>query len=159
MRKTLEERFLSKVYVDPETGCWIWTGSRYKGGYGQIGARSIRKSNFAASQVAWMLYRGPIPKGMGVLHKCDNPSCANVDHLFLGDQKANVQDMISKNRNGICYPGERNPQAKLSREQVLEIRRIAANDEKISHTKIAKQFGVSRRTIGFIISRQRWAHI
>ncbi len=77
-----------------------------------------------AHRVSWILTHGPIDHGMGCLHKCDNPPCVNPSHLFIGTQKDNVRDAISKNRPVISYGGERNPQAKLTEQQVLEIKKL-----------------------------------
>jgi hypothetical protein len=161
----LDARFWKKVNKDgpipshcPELGpCWIWTASLDKSGYGQIGTWTIRKSPMRAHRVAWFLTHGYFPKE-GVLHKCDNPPCVNPTHLFAGDQKANVRDAIAKGRDIICYGGERNPQSKLLENQVIEILRIGRENNQ-TQTAIAKQFGVSRRTVGFILSGERWPHV
>lgn len=79
-----------------KTKCWEWTGAEFKGaGYGQIQVEGTPKRTH---RVAWALSNGPIPKGLLVLHKCDNRRCIRPDHLFLGTQKDNVDDMVSKGR-------------------------------------------------------------
>jgi len=70
-------------------------------------------------RVSWELHYGPIPKGMSVLHKCDNPPCVRPDHLFLGTQQDNLQDMRNKGRHRWGL-GERHAHAKLTTEIVLE---------------------------------------
>jgi hypothetical protein len=80
------------LVLDPDTGCHVWTGKgRNNGGrYGHIG--------FMAHRVAWDLANGPIPEGMNVLHKCDNPAWCNPDHLFLGTAQENIADKVRKGR-------------------------------------------------------------
>lgn len=95
------ERFESKF--DKGDGCWVWKAHKNKNGYGQFGVmlegRNGYMVNRYAHRVSWMLYRGEIPEGLCVCHSCDNPSCVNPDHLFLGTRKDNTQDMINKGRH------------------------------------------------------------
>ena len=91
--KPLETRFWSKVHKTE--GCWLWTASRRRDGYGYI---SVYGMMSAAHRVAWRLSYGDIPPGLFVLHHCDNKVCVRPDHLFLGTQKDNVHDAISKGR-------------------------------------------------------------
>jgi len=89
-RIPLVDRFWSKV--KPQKGCWLWLGKKNALGYG------ILDPNIRAHRIAWELMRGPIPNGLCVLHCCDNPGCMNPDHLFLGSQLDNIDDMVSKGR-------------------------------------------------------------
>lgn len=75
--------------------CDVWTGALASDGYGvvKVGGRSRR-----LTRVVWELHHGPIPAGLSVLHSCDNPPCARIDHLMLGTQRANIQDMLRKGR-------------------------------------------------------------
>lgn len=93
-----------------ESGCWLWTASTTRDGYGKIG--HIGKT-IAAHRAAWMLYKGKIPKGKCVLHRCDVRLCVNPEHLFLGTKKANTRDMLFKGRHG---------RKKLTKEMIAEIR-------------------------------------
>ena len=78
--------------------CWNWTGTRDAKGYGQARLGPVRTT---AHRLMWMLTQGPIPHPrLWVLHKCDNPSCINPNHLFLGTGKDNVDDMVAKGRAG-----------------------------------------------------------
>lgn len=99
LQKKLEDRF-SPI---PETGCWEWYGALNNYGYGSIRVNKIR---VGAHRASYEVFVGPIPKGLQVLHKCDNPSCVNPSHLFLGTQADNVYDMVSKGRN---IQGETHP--------------------------------------------------
>lgn len=88
------------VNVQPiEIGCWMWTGGIVHGyGCWEVDGRRER-----AHRWAWELFVGPIPEGMHVLHRCDNPPCVNPNHLFLGTQTDNVQDMDAKGRRRNQY--------------------------------------------------------
>ena len=90
------KRFWDKV--NKTDGCWLWTGSRDRKGYGRI---SIDRSPALVHRVAWTLEHGAIPPGMCVLHKCDTPGCVRHDHLFLGTIADNNRDMFAKGR---AYP-------------------------------------------------------
>lgn len=89
MRARLEERCMA----EPMSGCWLWTAGRNSTGYGIIA------HNVVTHRASWMVFRGPIPNGLRVLHRCDNRSCINPDHLFLGTQRDNVHDMMRKQRH------------------------------------------------------------
>ena len=96
-RKPIEDRFWEKV--SKEDGCWNWVGSTQGFGYGYLhtGDKTNRKP-VSAHRYSWALHNGPIPDGLWVLHKCDNPSCVNPDHLFLGDRTDNMRDCAAKGR-------------------------------------------------------------
>ena len=87
-------RFWSKAN---DTGyCWEWQGSKNNDGYGHF---KIHGGHITASRIAYQLINGDIPDGLQVLHKCDNPSCVNPSHLFVGTVQDNMNDMIMKGRN------------------------------------------------------------
>lgn len=94
---TIEDRFWSKVRKDD--GCWEWTASVNRRGYGWLhfGGKVERKA-LKAHRVSWEIHNGPIPDGLWVLHKCDNPRCVRPDHLFLGDRTDNMRDCAAKGR-------------------------------------------------------------
>ena len=92
----LEERFWARVGEPDSNGCWPWLGTKRHTGYGKI--RNHYKHE-GTHRVSYTLNVGPIPQGLHVLHKCDNPTCVNPDHLFLGTQADNMKDMFKKGRN------------------------------------------------------------
>lgn len=95
-RRPLADRFWEKVHKTES--CWLWTASVKDGfPYGQIGHPGTRTPR-RAHRVSWELHNGPIPAGLFVLHKCDNPRCVRPDHLFLGTQSDNLKDAYSKGR-------------------------------------------------------------
>ena len=158
--KTIDQKFFP--YVQKTEECWIWSGSRFESGYGRlfVGGKSVR-----AHRVSWVLNRGPIPKGILVLHKCDNRPCVNPDHLFLGTPQDNMDDMMAKGR-GISgmkiHPeracrGEMAHRAKLTASKVVEIR--ALREQGVIYEKIAKKYGVTKRAIICVVKRLSWKHI
>jgi HNH endonuclease len=88
----LAVRFTNRYRVT-SSGCWEWTGTRKTSGYGIAFAGAPERR---AHRLSWLLAHGPIPQGMSVLHKCDNPPCVNPEHLFLGDHAVNAQDYVDK---------------------------------------------------------------
>ena len=96
------DRFLDRVQKQ-ESGCWVWTGANNGLGYGvmRLGLKQVYAHRFSYEQ-----FVSPIPDGLCICHKCDNPRCVNPDHLFLGTQKDNMQDC---SRKGRCGP-QRHPQ-------------------------------------------------
>jgi len=95
MQKDIQDRLLLNI-TENEQACWIWNNSKDKNGYGYI--KYQYKTN-KAHRVSYILFKGDIPKGMFVCHTCDNPSCINPDHLFIGSAKDNLMDMVKKGRS------------------------------------------------------------
>ncbi|MCK4306058.1 MAG: HNH endonuclease [Candidatus Eisenbacteria sp.] len=97
MGVALAARFWEKVEKSP--GCWMWTGNKVSDkpnrGYERIWADGKMK---LAHRVSWEMVSGPIPEGMQILHRCDNPSCVRPDHLFMGTRSDNMRDAIAKRR-------------------------------------------------------------
>lgn len=139
---------LARNSVDGPGDCRLWIGALNNNGYGQIG--NDRKV-VLAHRLAYELKTGPIPDGMQVLHKCDTPSCINPEHHFLGDVKANMEDMRAKGR---AARGERVAGSKLKSGDIMEI-----NSSKLKHHELAAMYGVSRSAITMIRQGKRWSHI
>jgi HNH endonuclease len=127
-------------------------GAKKTDGYGKL---KWRGRVILAHRATWEVERGPIPEGLDVLHRCDNPPCRNIEHLFLGTSADNVADMDAKGRRR-CLAGETNPFAKLTDATVREIRAIPF---EVPQHVVAAMYGIHQRTVGRIRSRQRWAHL
>ncbi len=145
------ERFTAKITRGNPDECWNWTASGLITGYGRV---RINDRAFLAHRVAWSLAHGD-PGESCVLHRCDNPKCCNVAHLFLGSHQDNMTDKAAKGRVK-PVDGERNPRAILSALQVEEIRAIYI-PRKTPLNALALKYGVSHSAIHSIIKRKTWA--
>ena len=157
-RASFSERFEDYISPEPNSGCWLWDGGNVKTqkGYYPIGVNGKTKQ---VHRFAYERYRGPVPPGLLVCHTCDVRCCVNPDHLFLGTQKENMIDAMSKGRcRGMFLSGESNRQSKLTKNQVIEIRSNYV-PYKNSARKLAERFGVARETVQDIISGRKWASI
>jgi hypothetical protein len=144
------ENFISMICFGASE-CWYWRGAQDHSGYGYVAAKENR-----AHRLSWVLFKGEIPEGMKVLHKCDNPFCVNSDHLFLGTQKENVHDMIQKGRHRMRGPkGELNGASKMTAESVEKMRRLR-QETSASFRSLASEFGVSTMTACRICNNQLW---
>ena len=146
--------------------CWLWTGGAFPSGYGFV---SIFHRSVRAHRAAWVLFRGAIPNGLLVLHRCDVRLCCNPGHLFLGTAADNMADRDTKgrqakgDRNGTrTHPervtrGERHPAARLTVEKVREIREALSRGER--KARIARRFGVCWSAVHAIAIGQTWSHV
>lgn len=157
MRRSLGERFWTKVDKRGPDECWLWTASRVKQGYGTINEGGWHGKILRAHRVAWMLAHGVIPDDLDILHHCDNPPCVNERHLFLGDDSINNADMWNKGRANNLR-GENHPASKLTLEQVNLI--LALDRCKVfSRRTIGATFGVSHWAVRDIILGKSWANV
>ncbi len=141
------KRFWSKVDVCEVGECWEWLASKREG-YGRfwIPAGPNRPGRlWEAHSVAWILTYGPIPKGLLCCHHCDNPSCCNPYHLFLGTNRDNHIDAAKKGRRAKA----------LTEDEVLEIRRLYKAGEK-TQQDLADEFGVDQSAVSDIVRRETW---
>lgn len=134
----------------------MWTGSKISAGYGRFGSYENSKKIIRSHRFAYELMRGPIPSGLFLCHKCDVRACVNPDHLFLGDQQANMDDMVRKGREA---RGERVGCSVLREHQVREIKHLLKTPDRPGLRTIAAQYGVNRAAIKFIASGRTWRHV
>jgi len=144
------EHFLSFINEEID-GCWIFLGPWDGAGYGLFSYKGFRDR---AHRISWILHKGDIQDGKSVLHTCDNRPCCNPDHLWLGSQQDNIDDMIAKGRAAI---GEANGQAKLNDAAVTNIKKLL--DNNLHHYRIAEMYNVDERTIRFIRDGITWRHV
>ncbi len=133
--------------------CELWAGPIRRDGYGQLRHRG---KVVKAHRVAYEKAYGPIPAGMCVCHKCDNPACVRVSHLFLGTHADNVADKVGKGRQ-YCPTGELHGRAKLTEAAVLAMRAKALSGS--SRTELSREYGVTEQHVGYVLSRKSWKHI
>lgn len=131
--------------------CWLWVGYLRDNGYGVIG---INYNEYKVHRVSYFLEHGRIDSDRLVLHRCDVRACVNPAHLFLGTPKDNSQDAVRKGRNAKVY-GEQNGKSKLTRADVLAIRRMCKKGGVYQKT-FARQFGVSEATVSYVVNGGRW---
>lgn len=142
-------------HSESEGACRVYTrGNPSRSGHRLI---SINGRDIGVHRAAWEAANGPIPAGLCVCHKCDNPSCINVQHLFLGTVADNNADRDRKGRQ-VAPVGSKHPRAKVAEWQVLEIRKLYAAGG-MSQRSLAAQYGVSQRAIWNILSGNGWKHV
>jgi len=145
------EQFWSQVLQSDMDSCWIWLGRSGHHGYGQFTYKGWR---IYAHRAAFMLSNDADISEMCVCHHCDNPSCVNPAHLFLGTTAENLRDMTSKGRR---VHGERHGQSRLTTGQVHRI--FDLRESGMSHGKIAEEIGICRQHVTDILAGKRWNHI
>jgi hypothetical protein len=158
--KSPSERFRSKVDEISSasfwggTRCHEWCGAllgptkRSSGGYGYF--RLDGKAAYA-HRTAWEFAKGPIEKGLMVLHRCNNRKCVNVEHLYLGTHDDNMADMTNAGRQS---RGTHRPNAKLTEDEILEIR---ASNEK--QQVLADRYGIKQPNISMVKANKIWRHV
>lgn len=133
--------------------CSEWPGWLSVGGYGKVHVGQKRRF---VHRVAYEIKFGPIPEGIKVLHRCDNPKCFRWSHLWLGTQADNIRDMDEKKRRVISR-GESNGRAKLTWEKAQEILLIR-RETGLSVKKLALQFGINSGTVSLLVRGLIWKH-
>ena len=149
------ERFWARVDRRGPDECWEWQGTRISGKYGRLARDGY---HVWAHRLAWELENGPIPDGLLVCHRCDNPPCCNPAHLFLGTYADNARDRDLKGHR-ILPPqqGSHNPQSRLTEDQVRGIRVLLA--QGTPRSEVAVRYGVGRQAISKIANGRRWTHV
>lgn len=130
-------------------GCLEWTGALNDAGYGRLidGRRNVR-----AHRANWELHNGPIPDGLLVLHRCDNPKCVDPKHLFLGTNTDNIRDMVCKGRGLV---GEHHGN---SRTTLADVQAIRAASPSLTHKELADIFHLSFQQVSRIRRGEAWNH-
>ena len=153
-RKAFRDAFDQLFEPITESGCWIWMGGLHNDGYGRFSA-SFKGPRILAHRYAFERKHGEIPARMLICHRCDVPACVNPDHLFLGTVIDNNRDRSLKQRSA---RGEKSGKAKLTADQVLEIR-AAAVKRNGGIYDLARKFSVSHYTIRDIRRGRNWEHL
>lgn len=172
-RRPEHERFWEKVNKDgptpdhcPELGaCWEWMGAPFKRygsaanlkpyGFFKLNATGPVRVQVLTHRYSWELANGPIPDGMQVCHRCDNPRCVRPAHLFLGTHAHNHRDLDAKKRRRPS-PGERNGNAKLTADQVARIRELAATMKVVD---VARTMDLPYMRVYKAARGLRWSHV
>jgi hypothetical protein len=141
---SLAQRFWTKVDKTKSDSCWLWSAYKSKDGYGHIKLPGRNGALKSAHRISWQLTFGNIPHGVNVCHTCDNPSCVNPAHLFLGSDTDNMQDALAKNRL----------RSKLNQEMASDIRKKYKNG--ILQRRLAEEYGVTQGQISRIVNRESW---
>ena len=146
-------RFKAKIFKTKR--CWSWMARLLPNGYGQFVICRERKEHFLAHRVAFEIFKGPIPKGKVIRHKCDNPHCVNPKHLFVGDQVKNYQDSLSRGRTA----GQVCPERLRTRQKLTEEQARAILASPLSQRACAKLYGVSPAAIMCIRTGRTWKYL
>jgi len=138
------KEWLETQYDVNENGCWVWRGNKLNSGYGRVAWKNKKKR---VHRLYWLLSGRTIPEGLDMLHghKCSK-ACYNPEHIRPGTCSENALD---KHRDGTCV------QAKLTKEQVLEIRARTDKNQK----ELGEEYDVNPTAIRKILSRKTWRHI
>ena len=146
---TYVERLLSHFVEGDIDECWVWDGATTNSGYGSIGRTLAYKNTktIGAHRAVYEHYtKEQIPNGMYACHTCDNKLCVNPNHIFIGSNKDNQLDLISKGLN--LHDGvHRN--AKLTVDEIIEIKQDIG-----THSHIGMKYNVSRSVVGRIKNNQ-----
>lgn len=149
-KATLRERFYARTKVG-NNGCIEWTAAKFHWGHG---ACTVARKQRKAHRVAWEIEHGPIQPGLVVCHRCDNPSCVNTAHLFLGTQLDNIRDASEKRR---MAHGEQHGNSKLTKGDVIAIR--AEHESGATLVSIARRYSVTPANVRSVIRRWTWKHV
>lgn len=164
--RPVEVRFWEKVNKQGSDDCWLWTAFIDKNGYGLFRLNSNKQVR--AHRISYEIAFGEFAQTLLVCHRCDNPSCVNPKHLFLGTVTDNNRDKIKKKRDsrGVTHGrftkpectarGERHGRSKLNEQQVAEIRQYIPNGG-LSRSQLARHYGVAKSTIDRILSNRYWS--
>ncbi len=132
LKLSLREHFECRFVAEPNSGCWLWTAGTGKRSNGEIEGRFVSGKEVRAARVSWIIYRGPIPASLHVLHTCDVALCVNPDHLYLGTHEDNMKDKKDRKRH----------QRFISRDRFVEYwsqGRFNADGKPLASTRLTKE--------------------
>lgn len=141
-------RFSKRISINLKTGCWIWDAHVNLGGYGQL---TINKKPYLAHRFSYICFNGAIPEGMCVCHRCDVRNCVNPDHLFLGTNQDNTNDMLKKSRAGHQTGTFK---IKLTQQKADEIREL--RKQGLTLSQIAEKYDINHNTVSGVINNKSW---
>lgn len=134
--------------------CWPWLGTIGQNGYGHF---NINRVPNMAHRIAYQLLVSPIGKRLIICHDCDRRDCVNPHHLFMGTHQDNMNDMLSKNRGTLSYPGEKSGRASITELQALKIIELSAKKHTIS--QIAEIMNTTYDVVYPIVKGLNWKHL
>ena len=154
--KSKIERFWSNVSIKEPLDCWDWQAGLRTQGYGSL----YFSCKYTMSHiVSWTITKGEVPKGLCVLHKCDNKKCVNPAHLFLGTRADNRRDMCKKGRDRYSHKiGELNPRSIFTEANVIDIRSRYKRGVK-TQRMLSIEYKVNRGTIKDLLRGRTWGHL
>jgi predicted XRE-type DNA-binding protein len=142
-----KERFFDKLIIGKE--CWIWIGLKNKQGYGNF---NYRGKYYLSHRMSWIFHNGLIPQKYCVCHKCDNPSCVNPEHLFLGTHSDNMNDAYQKGRRNNAK--ENHPRYRITKEMVEKVKDLRKTG--LTQKKIGEAIGLTQTTVSSILLGKHW---
>ena len=146
-----EKRYILDRCEKTDSGCWVWKLSLDAQGYGQA---VVNYERIKAHRLSYRAFVGPLTKGFGILHHCDNPACCNPKHLYEGTQARNMLDAKERGRMQGIHAGEGTNTAKLTWPDVDRIREEAKQGHPL--VAIAKEYGMHSTTIGSLVAGKTW---
>lgn len=143
------EYFLSKCQIN-ENGCWIFTGADKSRGYKEYKAQ---KKRYLAHRYSYIIHKGEIPKGLFILHTCDNPACVNPEHLEAGTQSKNIKDMFIRKRRNV--KADNSPRHKITSIIAKKIKELYSF-ENYTQSNLGKMFNLDQSSISHIVNYRNW---
>jgi len=154
--QTLKDKLEFYSVPEPNSGCWLWIGSKLNKGHGCL---KVGDKTMLAHRASWEVHKGAIPNGLWVLHLCNNACCINPSHLTLGTHQENMAYMVTSGRSRqIGKNGSANHHAKLTEENVRYIRKSLKEKTK-TRRQLSNEFEVTYQLIRHIEMRRGWSHL